>query len=234
MTPTAPAEPARPVLAASMLTADFAALGAECRALERAGIDRIHWDLMDGVAVPSLSFGPDVVAACRAHTGVPFEAHIMSRVPDGLVEALVRAGCGQIIVHPDWLGAPRRSLQRIVDSGLEAGVALSPGTPVEHARWHLDLVSTVLVMTVEPGFGGQRCIPSMTAKIRDVRAMVALAEQTVTVEVDGGINAETIGEAQRAGADRFVVGSALWQAASFDTAALMLHERARRQVHGEA
>jgi ribulose-phosphate 3-epimerase len=212
------AAPPRPVLAASMLTADFAALGAQCGALEQAGVDLIHWDLMDGVAVPSLSFGPDVIAACRQHTALPFEAHVMSRLPDGLIEPLAAAGCASIIVHPDWLAAPRRTLQRIVDSGLEAGVALSPGTPLEHARWQLDLVSTLLIMTVEPGFGGQRHIPAMTAKVTAAAALIRAADHPVALEVDGGIGPATIAAMRAAGANRFVVGSALWRAESFASA----------------
>lgn len=218
--------PTGPRIMASLLTADFSALGDECRALEEAGVDGFHWDVMDGIAVPALSFGPDVIAACRRYVRLPFEAHIMSRMPERLIAGLAAGGCDLVIVHPDWLENPRRTLQLIVDNGMSAGVALAPGTPVDHARWYVDIVDLILVMTVEPGFGGQRFIPLMAEKVRAVAAMVAECGRNIPVEVDGGIAAETIGEVSRAGAARFVVGSAFWRAASFAEAVCELRERA--------
>lgn len=218
----APAAPAlkdgRPALMASLLTADFARLGEQCARLEAAGVDGIHWDIMDGVAVPSLSFGPDVVAACRPAVSLPFEAHVMSVRPERFVAALAEAGCESLTIHPDWVRDPRRILQAIRDAGMVAGVALSPGTPVEFAEWHLDMIGLVLVLTVEPGYGGQPHLPAMAGKVARVEELARRAGHPVTVEVDGGIAADTIAAMHRAGARRFVVGSALWRAGSFGAA----------------
>ena len=214
---------ARPGIMASMLTADFSALGDQCRALQNAGVDGIHWDLMDGVSVPSLSFGPDVIAACRRHVTLPFEAHVMTDFPDLLIDEIAAAGCESVTIHPEWVRNPRRTLQKIVDKGLSAGVALSPGSPVDLARWHLDLVDLILVMTVEPGYGGQRHIPLMTEKIREIAALTASQDRSVEIEVDGGIGPDNIVGAYLAGAGKFVVGSALWRSRSFAAAVRQLH-----------
>lgn len=213
--PIARTKETQPRIMASLLTADFSRLGDECRALAAAGVDGFHWDVMDGVAVPSLSFGPDVIGACRRHVTAPFEAHVMSRMPERMIAPLAAAGCGLVTIHPDWIDNPRRTLQQIVDSGLSAGVALSPGTPVDFARWHLDIVDLILVMSVEPGFGGQSFLSLMTEKVRDAASLVGGCGRAIAIEVDGGIAPHTIGEMYRAGADRFVVGSALWRAPSF-------------------
>ena len=212
-----------PVIMASVLTADFSALGDQCLALQNAGIDGIHWDVMDGNAVPSLSFGPDIIAACRRHVDLPFEAHLMTNDPDLLIEQVADAGCEVITIHPDWVRNPRRTLQKIVDKGLSPGVALSPGSPVELARWHIDIVDTILIMTVEPGFGGQSNIGLMTEKIRDVAALIRTQDRPVELEVDGGIGPNTISGAFLAGARKFVVGSALWRSRSFAVARKQLH-----------
>ncbi len=214
---------ARPGIMASMLTADFSALGDQCRALQNAGVDGIHWDLMDGVSVPSLSFGPDVIAACRRHVTLPFEAHVMTDFPDLLIDEIAAAGCESVTIHPEWVRNPRRTLQKIVDKGLSAGVALSPGSPVDLARWHLDLVDLILVMTVEPGYGGQRHIPLMTEKIREIAALTASQDRSVEIEVDGGIGPDNIVGAYQAGAGKFVVGSALWRSRSFAAAVRQFH-----------
>ena len=213
----------RPGLMASMLTADFAQLGEQCVRLATAGVDGIHWDIMDGVAVPSLSFGPDVVAACRPAVSLPFEAHVMSEHPERFVAALAEAGCASLTIHPDWVRDPRRVLQAIRDAGMVAGVALSPGTPVEFAQWHLDVIGLILVLTVEPGYGGQPHLPAMAGKVAQIAALADRAGHPVTVEVDGGIAGDTIAAMHRAGAQRFVVGSALWRAESFGAAIADLH-----------
>jgi ribulose-phosphate 3-epimerase len=210
--PLAHAPSSPPLLMASLLTADLSRLGEECRALAAAGIDGIHWDIMDGVAVPALSFGPDVVLACRKATDLPFEAHVMSRVPEGMIAPLARAGCVSLTIHPDWVEHPRRTLHRIADVGMVPGVALSPGTPVEQAEWHLDVAGLVLVMSVEPGFGGQSHIPSMARKVERISSLLARHGLPAAIEVDGGIDATTIAPMSGAGAGRFVVGSAIWRA----------------------
>jgi ribulose-phosphate 3-epimerase len=211
---------------ASMLTADFTALGEQCRALAAAGLDGIHWDVMDGNAVPSLSFGPDIIAACRAAVDLPFEVHVMSRQADSMIDALATAGCRAMVVHPDWLQNPRRALQRIVESGMAAGVALSPGTPVAFARWQLDIIDRILVMSVEPGYGGQRYIPAITEKVAEIADLAWAADRPIIVEVDGGIGPETIGSTFRAGGTSFVIGSALWRAAAFSDAVQMIRSAA--------
>ncbi len=209
---------------ASVLTADFSALGDQCKALQDGGIDGIHWDIMDGSAVPSLSFGPDVIAACRRHVTLPFEAHLMTNDPDLLIDQLADAGCDEVFIHPDWVRNPRRTLQKISDKGLSPGVALSPGTSMELARWHIDIIDSILIMTVEPGFGGQSNIGLMTEKIREAADLISAFDRPVVLEVDGGIGPETISGAFLAGAGKFVVGSALWRSRSFVAARQELHD----------
>lgn len=203
---------------ASMLTADMAALGEECARLEDAGVDGIHWDVMDGVAVPAISFGPDTIAACRRRVTLPFEAHVMVRDPGWLVEPLRDAGCEMVMVHPEMLSHPWRTVQQIAEVGLRCGVALSPGIPIEQARWLLPMVQRILVMTVEPGYGGQAYLPAMEEKVRAARRLLEDWDGDWDIEVDGGIAPDTIAGAHAAGATTFVVGSALWRTATFEEA----------------
>jgi len=152
----------RPVLIApSVLPADFSRLGEECVALEQAGVDRIQWDVMDGVFVPNLTFGPDVIASVRPHVAVPFEAHLMVVNPDELLGRYIDAGCELIIVHAEACTHLHRTLDRCTELGARAAVALNPATPVSVVAHVLDLVDMVLVMTVNPGFGGQAYISTM-------------------------------------------------------------------------
>ncbi len=202
----------RPIqLAPSVLPADFARLGEECAALEKAGVDRIQWDVMDGEFVPNLTFGPDVVAACRPHTELPFEAHLMVATPDLLVERWVEAGCERLIVHAEASVHLHRTLSHVRDAGATAAVALNPSTPADAVANVLDLVDLVLVMTVNPGFGGQRYIATMEPKIAEVRAMIDRRGLDVDVEVDGGLDPHTVAGAVRAGANVIVAGSALYR-----------------------
>lgn len=217
-------QPERALIMASMLTADLARLGEDCRALERAGVDGIHWDIMDGQAVPSLSFGPEVVEACRPMVDLPFEVHVMSRTPEIYIDALAKVRVTSLTVHPDWIANPRRTLQRIADAGMVPGVALSPGTPVDYATWHLDLIGQILVMTVEPGFGGQSHILAMRRKVAEVHALDAGQGKSPVIEVDGGIAPDTIAPMITAGAGSCVVGSALWSAPSYAQAVRALHD----------
>jgi ribulose-phosphate 3-epimerase len=202
----------RPVsIAPSVLPADFARLGDECAALEAAGVDRIQWDVMDGVFVPNLTFGPDVVAACRPHCTVPFEAHLMVVEPDAMVPRWVEAGCELLIVHAESVRHLHRTLGAVRDAGAAAGVALNPATPVAAVEHVLDLVDLVLVMTVNPGFGGQAYLASMEAKVRQVRRLLDDRGLDVDVEVDGGIGPDTVAGAAAAGANVLVAGSALYR-----------------------
>lgn len=197
------------LIAASVLTADFSRLGEEVELVERAGADRLHWDVMDGCFVPNLTIGPDVVASVRDRTTIPFEAHLMVTDPDPMVARWVSAGCQRVIVHAEACRHLHRSLAAIHEAGAQAGVALNPATSLSAVEHVIDLVDLVLIMTVNPGFGGQRYLDAMESKVAAASALVA--GRPVEVEVDGGVNAETIGAVVAAGAGTTVVGSALYR-----------------------
>jgi ribulose-phosphate 3-epimerase len=204
----------RPILIApSVLPADFARLGEEVAALEAAGCDRIQFDVMDGQFVPNLTFGPDVIAALRKHATIPFEAHLMVLTPDAMAAEYVAAGCERLIVHAEACPHLHRTLGNIASLGATAAVALNPATPASAVAHVLDLVDMVLVMTVNPGFGGQQYIATMEPKIREIAAMLAAAglSEQVDIEVDGGIGPATIAGAASAGANVLVAGSALYR-----------------------
>jgi ribulose-phosphate 3-epimerase len=203
----------RPVqIAPSVLPADFSKLGEAIVALDAAGVDLIQWDVMDGQFVPNLTFGPDVIASTRHLTNKPFEAHLMVLTPDAMAERYVEAGCQRLIVHAEACEHLHRTLGSIRELGATAAVALNPSTPPDEVAHVLDLVDLVLVMTVNPGFGGQSYIPTMEPKIRAVRGMISRAglDDTVDLEVDGGISAATAAGAAAAGANVLVAGSALF------------------------
>jgi ribulose-phosphate 3-epimerase len=202
----------RPVqIVPSVLPADFSRLGEEVRALEAAGADRIQWDVMDGQFVPNLTVGPDVIAAVRPHVSLPFEAHLMVERPEGLLARYVEAGCEVVILHAESTNHLHRALASVVELGARAAVALNPATPAGAVRHVLDLVDLVLVMTVNPGFGGQDYLATMEAKIAEVAALGAEAGCEPDIEVDGGVAPGTIVGAATAGANVFVVGTALWR-----------------------
>ena len=205
---------ARPIqIAPSVLPADFSRLGEEVVALEKAGVDLIQWDVMDGQFVPNLTFGPDIIAAARRCVTVPFEAHLMVLTPELMAARYVEAGCRRLIVHAETTRHLHRTLGEIRELGASAGVALSPATPTSAVAHVLDLVDLVLVMTVNPGFGGQRYLATMEPKIAEVRRMVAGAglAETVDIEVDGGIGPDTVARAVEAGANVLIAGSALYR-----------------------
>jgi ribulose-phosphate 3-epimerase len=202
----------RPIqIVPSVLPTDFARLGEEVVALEKAGADRIQWDVMDGRFVPNLTFGPDVIASCRSHVSVPFEAHLMVEEPDALLPRYVEAGCELLIVHAETTRHLHRTLGRVRELGASAAVALNPATPPEAAAHVLDLCDVVLVMTVNPGFGGQDYIATMEPKISTVRRLIADRGLDCDVEVDGGISPATVQGAVTAGANLLVAGSALFR-----------------------
>jgi len=204
----------RPIqIAPSVLPADFSKLGEEVAALEAAGVDLIQWDVMDGQFVPNLTFGPDVIASARPHTSLPFEAHLMTYTPDVMAEQYIDAGCSRLIVHAEACTHLHRTLGNINDLGANAAVALNPATPASAISHVLDLVDLVLVMTVNPGFGGQAYIATMEPKIAEIRAMIddAGLADTVDLEVDGGIGPSTIAGAAAAGANVLIAGSALYK-----------------------
>lgn len=200
----------KPLIVPSVLPADQGRLAAECRALADAGVDCIQWDVMDGRFVPNLTFGPDVIAACRREVETPFEAHLMVVEPDQLLPRYVEAGCEMVIVHAEACPHLHRTLGRIRELGARSGVALNPHTPVETIRHVLDETDLVLVMTVNPGFGGQRWITAMEPKIALARELIDQSGLPIELEVDGGITDTTIASAAAAGADVFVSGSWLF------------------------
>ena len=198
-----------PAIVASVLGADYARLGHEVAELEAAGVDRIQWDVMDGRFVPNLSFGADVVAACRPHATVPYEAHLMVEDPDPWLQPFAAAGCDTVLVHAEASRHLHRTLSRIRELGVRSGVALNPATPLECVRHVLDLVDVLLVMTVNPGFGGQAYLETMEGKVAEARRLITRSGREALIEVDGGISAATAPRAVRAGAQLLVAGSAI-------------------------
>ena len=169
----------------SVLPADFSRLGEECVALEAAGVDRIQWDVMDGNFVPNLTFGPDVIAACREHVDVMFEAHLMVNNPDEMLPNYGEAGCQMVIVHVETTAHLHRTLGRIRDLGCSPAAALTPSPPLDSVVSVLDMLDMVLVMTVNPGFGGQAYIASMESKVASLRNLINEGGYDVDIEVDG-------------------------------------------------
>lgn len=217
----------QPLIVPSVLSADFSRLGEECVELERAGADRLQWDVMDGHYVPNLTFGPDVIASCRDLVSCEFEAHIMCDRPEELLPRYAEAGCGWIIVHPETLRQPHRTYQRIHEFGANVGIALSPATPTTAIEHVTDLVDIVLIMTVSPGFGGQEYLASMEPKVARVRQLVERSGRDIDIEVDGGIGPATIGGAANAGANVFVSGSSIAASGDRATAISELRDLAR-------
>jgi ribulose-phosphate 3-epimerase len=194
----------------SVLAADFANIADEIRAVEKAGADWIHLDVMDGHFVPNISFGAPVIARLRRHTKLPFDVHLMIAPVDPFIEDLVAAGADHILVHSEAGPHTHRTLQAIASHGRTPGLVLNPATPASHAAPVLDLVGIVLVMTVNPGFGGQAFLDSQLGKIAEIRAMIDATGRDIRLQVDGGIDPVTSVRAREAGADTLVAGSAIF------------------------
>src|SRR3982751_1505663 len=200
-----------PVIAPSILSADFARLGGEVRAIDEAGADWIHIDVMDGHFVPNLTIGPGVVKALRPHTQKPFDVHLMISPVDPFLDAFAGAGADIITVHPEAGTHLRRTVQRVKSLGKKAGVSLNPATPAKALDYVLEDLDLVLVMTVNPGFGGQKFIAGQLKKIEAIANRIAKQNLNVELEVDGGIDAETARQAVGAGATALVAGTAAFR-----------------------
>ena len=207
-TPSTP----RPIeISPSVPTADYSRLGEVCVELEKAGADLIHWDVMDGNFVPNLSFGAEVIASIRPLLTIPFEAHLMVTEPTWILDAMVNAGCSTVMVHQEACLHLHRTLGRIRELGATPAVVINPATPLESIIEVLDLVGLVLIMSVNPGFGGQSYIASVESKMRRLREIIIDRGLDIDIEIDGGIAPPTIAAAASAGANRFVVGSAMFR-----------------------
>jgi len=195
----------------SILSADFAALGQAVRAITVAGADMVHVDVMDGHFVPNLTIGPMVVDALRKHSALPFDVHLMISPVDPYIDAFAKAGSDIITVHAEAGPHLHRSLQAVRAAGKKAGVSINPGTPAEAVLGVLDLCDLVLVMSVNPGFGGQKFIPSQLDKIKILRAAIDTQDRPIRLEVDGGVTPDNAGAICAAGADTLVAGSAVFK-----------------------
>jgi ribulose-phosphate 3-epimerase len=194
-------------ISASLMCANLLALGDSVGALEEAGVDWLHFDIMDGMFVPNFALGPLEMRALRSHTRLPFDVHLMINQPERYLELFADAGANVLTIHAEACRSPLRTLQAIRTLGMKPGLALSPTTSADSLRWMLPYIDLVLVMTVEPGFAGQAFIPSMVVKVNEIRQMIELTGRNIEIQVDGNINSNTIPTLTEAGATVLVGGS---------------------------
>jgi len=220
-----------PLIAPSILSADFSRLGKEIQAVENAGADWIHVDVMDGHFVPNITIGPQITRAVHEVTTLPVDVHLMITAPDRYIDKFAKAGASMITVHAEACTHLQRTLTAIRELGTQAGVVLNPATPLASIEWVLAYTDMVLLMSVNPGFGGQEFIPNSLDKIESLRQMIDDKKLEVLIQVDGGVNLETIADVTKAGADVVVAGSAIYGADDY-AATIAALKAAADQIEG--
>ena len=215
-------------LAPSILSADFARLLEDVKKVEKAGCEYLHIDVMDGHFVPNITLGPGIVKSLRKDVNMVFDAHLMIENPDNYIKEFADAGCDIIVVHQEACTHLHRTNQNIKSHGIKAGVALNPATPIETIKYVLQDVDMVLLMSVNPGFGGQSYIPVVTEKIKELKALIDKMNLDIDIEVDGGVKPSNIAEVVNAGANVIVAGSAIFNAGNIDEAVKSLRENASK------
>ena len=215
-------------LAPSILSADFARLLEDVKKVEKAGCEYLHIDVMDGHFVPNITLGPGIVKSLRKDVNMVFDAHLMIENPDNYIKEFADAGCDIIVVHQEACTHLHRTIQNIKSHGIKAGVALNPATPIETIKYVLQDVDMVLLMSVNPGFGGQSYIPVVTEKIKELKALIDKMNLDIDIEVDGGVTPSNIAEVVNAGANVIVAGSAIFNAGNIDEAVKSLRENASK------
>ena len=215
-------------LAPSILSADFARLLEDVKKVEKAGCEYLHIDVMDGHFVPNITLGPAIVKSLRKDVNMVFDAHLMIENPDNYIKEFADAACDIIVVHQEACTHLHRTIQNIKSHGVKAGVALNPATPIETIKYVLEDVDMVLLMSVNPGFGGQSYIPVVTKKIKELRALIDEMGLDIDIEVDGGVKPSNISEVVNAGANVIVAGSAIFNAGDIDEAVKSLRENASK------
>jgi len=212
-------------IAPSILSADFARLGEEVRSVQEAGADYIHIDVMDGHFVPNITIGPLIVEAVNRVTDLPLDVHLMISEPDRYIDDFANAGADIITVHPETINHLHRTIQLIKAKGVRAGVCLNPATPLNILEYILEGLDIIMLMTVNPGFGGQKFIPEVVPKIHKLREMIVKKNLKTKIEIDGGIGPETIGQVSSAGADVFVAGSAIFYSGDYKKTIQLMRDR---------